>query len=195
MGLYNRISALVLAGGQSSRMGQDKALLELAGKPLYRHMISIVNQAGIDSVVVSGNQLPDALVDRIPGRGPLSGIHAALMALFDKGCEGLVVVPVDMPMLSAGLVKALYEYGSQSHRISCYEGFMLPLFIPVNQDVIDYVNLAITSPVTRDYSLYRLHHRLNGGTMPVPEGMERFFSNANTPEEWASCLSELMSLE
>ena len=191
---YSRVSGLVLAGGRSSRMGQDKARLVVNGVPLFQLMISRLKSAGLRSAMLSGDgYASDGLIDLIPGKGPLSGIHAALNNANAEQSAGLCIVPVDMPLLSASLIRELCIRGLEQQQALCYEGFMLPIYLPVNAQTLHAVNQAINSPQHKDYSLYRLHRKLNGGTMPVPEGMERFFRNANTPNEWATCLSELTS--
>ncbi len=194
MKVYSSIAGLVLAGGRSSRMGKDKARLAIAGKSLYRHMAEILELAGVGQVVLSGKGLASsAIADQIPDKGPLSGIHAAICSATE--CSALVIVPVDMPLLTTKLIRCLCDYGSRQRRPLCYEGYMLPMFLPVNPQSVEAINQAISSENRKDYSLYRLHQKLNGGTMPIPEDMALYFHNANTPDEWATCLSLVTSIE
>jgi len=99
----------VLAGGQSSRMGTDKALLEFRGRPLIMHAADILETAGLKVYIAgaraeAGPRLePYAPVipDSQPGLGPLSGICAALAS--DEAEFG-VFIPVDLPLLPASLI-------------------------------------------------------------------------------------------
>lgn len=167
-------------------------MLTFAGQPLYRHMMALLEQAGVATVRLSGSQLPGGLADRIPGRGPLSGVHAALGELTQEAYQGLLVVPVDMPRLSAGLIRQLCRQGVQHEQPLCYQGYILPLFLPITPQLCQRVNQAISSLQPRDYSLHRLHHGLKGGTMPLPEGLAPLLANANTPAEWTACQAELI---
>src|SRR5215475_10074157 len=94
------LAAFVLAGGRSSRMGSNKAFLELAGKPLLEHAISLASSV-TDEVRIVGDPQAFArfgtiLPDLYPGRGPLGGIHAALRA---SRSELNLVLGVDVPFL------------------------------------------------------------------------------------------------
>ena len=51
----NKIAGIVLAGGKSSRMGQNKALLSYRGQPLIEHMQRLIGQAGLQDVYISGD--------------------------------------------------------------------------------------------------------------------------------------------
>jgi len=95
----------VLAGGMSSRMGADKALELLAGRPLIAHGLAILREAGL-SAFIAGARSPLAdfapvVEDRQPGLGPLSGMCAALASA--SACRA-VFVPVDLPLLPASLI-------------------------------------------------------------------------------------------
>src|SRR5580700_10734966 len=72
----------VLAGGRSSRMGTDKALVRLCGQPLVAHAVEILRVAGLAVSVAGGAQALTAFAplveDQQPGQGPLRGICAAL---------------------------------------------------------------------------------------------------------------------
>jgi molybdopterin-guanine dinucleotide biosynthesis protein A len=102
-------AGFVLAGGQSSRMGQDKALIKFAGRPLVEHAVETLKQAGL-SVAIAGAR-PEAraslevfarvIVDAEPRLGPLGGICAALTS---TDARYGVFLPVDLPLLPASLI-------------------------------------------------------------------------------------------
>jgi molybdenum cofactor guanylyltransferase len=102
-------SGFVLAGGQSSRMGRDKALLSFAGRPLIEHALSILREAGLPASIAGANpQANGALAtftpiikDSQPGFGPLGGICAALAAV---ATSYAVFLPVDLPLLPSSLI-------------------------------------------------------------------------------------------
>lgn len=101
----------VLAGGQSSRMGEDKALIPLAGRPLVEHALTVLRQAGL-AVWIAGARSP--LADFAPvvedaqlDLGPLHGICAALASTLARRA---VFVSVDTPLLPASLIAYLVDH-------------------------------------------------------------------------------------
>jgi molybdopterin-guanine dinucleotide biosynthesis protein A len=81
-------SAVILAGGKSSRMGRDKAFLEIGGQTLLARQIQVVREAGAVEVFISGRAEADyssfgcpVLKDKFPDAGPLAGIERALDAI------------------------------------------------------------------------------------------------------------------
>lgn len=117
VGAGRAVAGLVLAGGRSSRMGQDKALLKLAGRPLVAHVLDRLAPQ-VHRVAVSFNGepaalaylglplLPDARDDR---RGPLAGVLAGLDWAAGIGAGWLATVPVDTPFVPLDLVARLAE--------------------------------------------------------------------------------------
>jgi len=105
----------VLAGGQSSRMGRDKALLEFAGRPLVVHALSIFEEAGIPAMIAGAassalRSLPifaPIVEDAAPGLGPLSGICTALSII---SARYAVFLPVDQPLLPPSLIVFLLRH-------------------------------------------------------------------------------------
>ena len=87
-------SALILAGGKSSRMGRDKALLSINGQSLLAHMQQLAIDSGAAEVLVSRNQ-PGFINDTEHQAGPLAGILAALAHCTTSQ---LLVLPVDTPL-------------------------------------------------------------------------------------------------
>lgn len=101
----SEFSAVLLAGGQSRRMGSDKALLDWQGRPLIAHMLDLLRRAGAARVVVSGDR-PDwpGVPDAWPGRGPVGGLASTLPHCPDGA---VVVVPIDLPCLVPGRISRL----------------------------------------------------------------------------------------
>ncbi|WP_163371030.1 molybdenum cofactor guanylyltransferase [Endozoicomonas acroporae] len=187
MTAHSTLYGLVLAGGRSSRMGQDKSRLNWCGKPLYRHIAALLARAGIDQVLISGSGFaPDdsVIADVVPGRGPLSGIHAALQRLQDG--DRLLVIPVDMPLVPADAIRTLGE----QQQACCFAGFNLPMILPVTSKLRQAVERSITSDNPRDYALWRLHQLSGGQTLVLPSSMADLFVNVNTPEDWHNLVNK-----
>ena len=103
----------VLAGGRSSRMGQDKALVELAGRTLVEHALDILQRAGLTPQIAGARTDLSRFAPVIPdetgqsGQGPLAGVCAALSACRSRLA---VFLPVDLPLISPGLIEYLVHH-------------------------------------------------------------------------------------
>lgn len=137
--VYKTLIGLVLAGGQSRRMGQDKALMRYQGSTLIEKASSLLKAAGCDEVLISRNAA-GFLVDIIEDAGPLGGVHAAIDDLCNAkhGSDSLVellVLPVDMPQMTPQLLKLLVSAGRESQRPVYVKNRFLPFYLPVSQDI------------------------------------------------------------
>jgi molybdopterin-guanine dinucleotide biosynthesis protein A len=97
-------TAVLLAGGESRRMGNDKAAVVFRDEPLWRRQLRVLRDLGPQKVFVSARTksswLPDdteLLLDEPPSRGPLSGVAKALAQM---KTSHLVVLAVDMPFVT-----------------------------------------------------------------------------------------------
>ena len=101
--------AAIIAGGASRRMGQNKALLSIEGEPLVARVSRIIQPLFSEIVVVTSDSAVaratnlSAIPDAISGRGPLSGIHAALKHFNAPA----FCVACDMPFLNAPAIEFL----------------------------------------------------------------------------------------
>jgi molybdopterin-guanine dinucleotide biosynthesis protein A len=99
------IGGYVLAGGRSSRMGQDKAMLVLGGKPLVEHaVVKLKRLCATVSILGNSSALKGyapVVPDNLAGYGPLGGIEAALR---DSEYAWNLILPVDMPFLPTRLL-------------------------------------------------------------------------------------------
>ena len=105
------LSAVILAGGESRRMGQDKAWLEMGGQPLIARALSTVRNSGIQEVLISGRAGTDystlrcpVLFDLEPRCGPLGGIERALAA---ATAPLVLVLAVDLPGITSAFLRKL----------------------------------------------------------------------------------------
>ena len=106
------VSAIILAGGQSRRMGCDKALIAFEGKPIIVHVIDTLRELSDDVLVVSNRSEVYAsfgarvVPDADPPSGPLGGSSVGLAAAQH---DLAIVVACDMPFLNTQLLRSLVE--------------------------------------------------------------------------------------
>ncbi len=110
-----KITAAILAGGDSRRIGIPKAFLEMAGKPLVEYIIDGIADLFAEIIIITND--PDAY-DFLPYRkapdvitgdvkSSLRGLHGALRAASHRHC---LVIPCDMPFINRGLIKKMASY-------------------------------------------------------------------------------------
>jgi molybdenum cofactor guanylyltransferase len=117
------MQGLILAGGQSSRMGTDKALLDIAGQPLLQHIITRMKSLKLSPITVAVADAAREMRyrqalgdfgelesiryahDRFVGCGPIAGLHAGLSSMQEEGY--VFVLACDMPSVSESLYTRL----------------------------------------------------------------------------------------
>jgi len=111
------LSAVLLVGGESRRMGRDKATLEFGGRPLWKRQLEVLHGLSPETVFVSARTTPPwlpndtkLLLDEPPSRGPISGLAKALAAI---GTTHLMVLAVDMPFMTPSEFGSLLERATE----------------------------------------------------------------------------------
>lgn len=171
--------AVLLAGGRSSRMGTDKALLPWSNGTLLTHMHALLCAAGTAQVIVSGTRPSvDGVPDALPDTGPM-GALAQLVPRLNDGTW--LIVPVDMPLLSQGLIDALLATTSTC---ACVEHHMLPMVLRID-DGVRAVMADIGGRPGRERSLRALQQSLGVEHLPASV-WQHALRNCNTPEDWAA---------
>jgi len=128
-------SAVVLAGGRSSRMGREKALLEVDGAPLWRRQRDVLRAAGAAEVFLSvraeqawrreAEGFDGQVLDAVEVGGPIIGVTAGLER---AGQRHLAALAVDLPRLPAEWFRRLgAECGPGVGAVGRRDGFFEPL--------------------------------------------------------------------
>lgn len=116
---------VILAGGNSTRFGEDKSLYEIDGTEMYRHVAdNLIKSAICDKIVISTNERLqheflefETIIDdkKFKEHGPLTGIYSVAKRY---GGEPLLVVSTDTPYIKRKWYTALYnEYKKQNHTV------------------------------------------------------------------------------
>jgi molybdopterin-guanine dinucleotide biosynthesis protein A len=185
------LSASILAGGKSTRMGTDKALVLLDGRTLLSRMLDLARQLTSNVHIIGdpGKFAPfsSTIEDIFPGCGPLGGIHAALRSsLTDLN----VILAVDVPFVSLTLLDYLISRATSSDAnvtVARAAGGFQPLCAVYRRSFADAAENALRA---RHYKIDTLFAPT---TTQVIEEAEleasgfspRIFRNLNTPEDLA----------
>jgi molybdenum cofactor cytidylyltransferase len=115
------LAAVILAGGESRRMGAPKALVPYRGKTFVEHLLEVTRhaRAGLTRIVVGAHadEIREKLISHAAeivvnadwAKGQLSSIQAAIRSLTESETSGMILCPVDHPIVSAALVAMLIE--------------------------------------------------------------------------------------
>jgi molybdenum cofactor guanylyltransferase len=172
---------VILAGGLSSRMGRDKAMLPWQGRPLIEHQIATLQAVGLDNVQVSGER-PDyrGIADPIAHAGPLGGIAGVAAACADAE---LLIVPIDMPRLQPALLQRLLTL-STSAGSTHFDGHVLPMRLRLDASCRAALNALMAAGNERDRSLRALQERVGVDTLALHADEETQLIDCNTEQTW-----------
>lgn len=107
-----RVTGAIFCGGKSTRMGTDKALLEIAGRPMYQRVEKAMVDAGVSEVfALGGTDLISLrkINDYVPGEGPLSALIGGLSSV-----GSLLVCPCDVPTISVTGLKQILARATET---------------------------------------------------------------------------------
>ncbi|HDD61074.1 MAG: hypothetical protein DRI65_09390 [Chloroflexota bacterium] len=198
------ITVVLQAGGESTRMGKDKAFLPFLGIPLIRRLMDRFQQLNAEMLVITNN-LPayqefglPVFEDVHPGRGALGGLLTAL-SVANTPLVGLVAV--DMPFASPQLIEFMADRVQRSN----WDG-MIPSTVngiePLHAVYRRKTCLTLVEEAI-DQDLWRMkawHKKANLKILDPDEtlhitGSEHTFLNLNTPEEFNAAENIALDLD
>ncbi len=179
------VTAAILCGGRSERMGTDKALLEIDGVPIIARIAQAVREVIDDIVLITPR--PDAYAfldlphvsDTLPDAGPLSALHDALRAA--RGTHVLVVA-CDFPRLTPAVLRELLDHAHERPAVPLVDGRPQPLCAVYPVDCCGIVHHLLEHGERSVRALLRETHAEEIALSPE---LERALTNVNTPEDVA----------
>jgi molybdopterin-guanine dinucleotide biosynthesis protein A len=145
------VTGFVLAGGKSTRMGRDKAVLQLDGRMLLEQALGTLSHVCSEVMVLGARELysnfgAEVVEDIFPGCGPLGGIHAALSR---SSTEFNVIIAVDTPFLSADFLLFMAQRAIESRAVVTtpeIAGYRQPLCSVYSREFLPIAERALQSP-------------------------------------------------
>ncbi|MCH8199275.1 MAG: nucleotidyltransferase family protein [Chloroflexi bacterium] len=193
-----RVAAVLLAAGESTRMGEPKALLPWGGQPLIAHQVAALHEAGYGPLVVVLGHDAERVADALPGhialevainaryeQGRTTSIVLGVLRLIEARVDGVVIASVDQPR-SAGMLRTLREafererpqiavpsLGGRPGHPPLFSAGLLPELLKVSEETEGL------RQVMRDFGEGRL-------LVPVDDPLT--LTNLNTHEEYEAAL-------
>jgi len=191
-----RPPGLILAGGRSSRMGADKAFLDIGGETILAHVVRRLAPQVSEITLNAPAEFPNPLglrllPDRIGGQiGPLAGVFSGLrdMRARGPGATHLLTVPSDSPFVPLDLVRRLEAgaYDPNAIVIAVSDGRDHPVFGLWPVSIADDLGRWLAGPDNRRIRDFLQRHPLvtvEFAMIGTPHGLLDPFFNINTPED------------
>jgi len=190
------LTGIVLAGGASRRMGRNKALLDLGGRPLIARVVERLAVVCAEVLVVAGDVEPygelgvPLVEDRFRGVGVLGGLHAGLEA---AAHELALAVGCDMPFLRPDLLQAFARWADGFDVAILRQGEQVePLHGAYRRTCLPAIETAIQAGRRRIISFFQhvqVRYVMPEEVIPFDPGL-RSFRNVNTPQEWETARAQ-----
>ena len=181
---------VILAGGKSSRIGMDKLLLPVHGRPMIEHILSVLDEV-FEQIIVVGKPStyleclgPLVVVeDKIRGIGPMGGVYTGLQYM---EAEYGFFVACDMPFLDASIIRQQVRWaqkGIWDAVVPRYNQLLEPLHGVYSKRCLKPVSILIRQG---DYRIRRLYDLVNVRYLDIESEkvFRRAFYNINTVETW-----------
>jgi len=183
------LTTVIMAGGESSRMGTDKSFVPLLGKPMIEHVLEAVDGLGQEQILVTNKPADYAYLklpmygDIYPDNGPLGGFHSAL---YHAVTPYILVVACDMPWLNRPLLEYMVSIRETADIIvPLWEKFPEPLHAIYSQNCLKPITANLESgllKLTAFFGKVTVNY-LERETIARFDPTGQSFRNVNTPEE------------
>jgi molybdopterin-guanine dinucleotide biosynthesis protein A len=195
------ITGVLFTGGESKRMGRNKAFLEIGGKPLLERNLEVLDSI-CREVLISCRESEQysgysyqVVADQIKGKGPMGGLYSVLpVAKYDY----VFVAACDMPFLNSEAIAYIYERIEDYKLVFPYVRDRIhPLHAFYHKKVLKVVEKRIKEDKLRLFDIAdECRHKIMNiseemeGSM-LKEMIEESFLNVNTPQEWELILQKI----
>lgn len=182
--MIEQLGAYILAGGKSSRMGQEKGLVMYKDKPLINYALAIVVQTAGSVSIVTANPLYaslgyDLVADETPGLGPAGGVYTALK---NSSAEFVLVLGCDMPNLKPELILSMFDAMNGAEVIvAAQNGVVEPLLAIYKNSIAQQWYQYLESGTRKMTDFFNHFDCRIFETSGLFIGDENLFMNINTP--------------
>ncbi len=192
-------SLAIIAGGQSRRMGRDKAFVKLGGKTLIQRLLErTVNLGQAETLLITNKPAAYAHLqlpmhgDALPGKGALGGIYTALLR---AQCPTVLALACDMPFVSGRLLRfMLMQLDAQTDvvvpRVTGYPQSLHAIYRKTCLQPIREQLLSDRLKIIGFFPAVRVRY-LDEGDYGAFDPMAQSFTNLNTPAELEKAQSQL----
>ncbi len=197
--MHRNIVGIILSGGSSSRMGQNKALLPLGNKKIIEHIKDLMCSVFNEVILVSNTPMEYKFLDlsifpdiiNIPG--PLAGIHSGLK---NSSTEKNFIISCDMPMMTEQIIEQIVNFESEKKIVLCkVDGYLQTLagiysksILPIIENILlDAQTSNSDSNIKHGAKVRTLLYNLDYDVLEAEdlEGYKsEFFFNINTEEDY-----------
>ena len=203
--MNEQYGAIILAGGSSSRMGEDKASLEISGKSMVERLFLKLSPIVAEVVVIRAPgqtmpKIPEELRNRIrvgwdsvKDRGPLQGIVDAL-PLLNSAIDKVFLLTCDLPYITTDWLQTLKDIMTDEFDLVCTEENKIinPLLAIYRKPVLEPASKLIAEGKRRPISLWEGWRMAR---LSAPEETPWICRDVNTPEEFNEAQNYLNSKE
>lgn len=204
--MYQDLTGVILSGGKSSRMGENKSFLKIGNstvietlsnmmKSIFKEVIIITNEPDIYSFLKL-----TAFQDLYKNAGPLAGIHSGLI---HSRTERNFIISCDIPLINADYIESLIEYPSHSEIVVARDdGFVQQLCGIYNRSLIPKIEKLLNESenpenrnsiqIKRKCKVHSLIDSANAEIIENPDKLKGYrnniYLNLNRPEDYTALL-------
>jgi len=190
--MEDQATGIIMAGGKSTRMGKNKALLKIGGQTVIERIANELRKAVSELILVTKTPedyqflgLP-MIEDQWKGMGPLAGIHAGLEA---SKTEKNLVVACDMPFVSSEIGGYLLQFlDHYQGAVPMISGQLHPLFAAYRKDALPEISKALEKQelkIRLFFDRIQLKYVTEEDLKKLGLPLENHFFNMNDPKEFS----------
>lgn len=199
--MYKNVTGIILSGGRSKRMGQNKALLKIGNVTLIEKTVELMKSLFTDTILITNSpeeysflNIP-IFADIYKDKGPLAGIHSGL---YHSNNDINLIISCDMPFISEEAVKYLINYPTEKEVVIYKtDNRLQQMLTRYNKSVLQKTEKLLCGEALEimknrnKFSLYNLLDNVSVEIIDVEKlnfYNEKLFFNVNLPEEYKTIL-------
>jgi len=196
--MYFDITGIILSGGKSSRMGENKSLLKIGNKTIIERIVELMKDIFSENIIITNTpdeykflQLP-LYEDIYKWKGPLAGIHSGLT--YSK-TEKNFVISCDTPLMIKEMIQYIVNFQTRKPIVFCRAaGYHQPLVgVYKKQIIIEIEKFLSDNDETTDKSFHHFLKKVNAEIIDpqdLPFYKDELFFNVNSPDDYTIILSK-----